>query len=183
MSRVGSPGVTRVRWWLVPAIGALALVLGACGGGSDHGSVDMGVARTGILQLASQQYRGKATIGEVKCPEEVPLEKGRAFFCTVELDGVPLRLVLRQTDDAGDTRIAQAESVLLVAQLETFVARYATSRGRPVADVSCGKGKVLTETPGTKVRCSVTYANGSTGRAVIGVKDTKDNYVLVSITP
>ncbi|HEY3723555.1 MAG TPA: DUF4333 domain-containing protein [Acidimicrobiia bacterium] len=174
--------MARVRWWPVLVTGALALALGGCGG-SDHGSVDMGVARTGILQLASRQYRGKATVGEVKCPEDVPLEKGRAFFCTVELDGVPLRLVLRQTDDGGDTHIAQAESVLLVPQLDAFVARYANGRGRPVADVSCGKGRVLTEKPGTRVRCSVTYANGSNGRAVIGVKDTKDNYVLVSITP
>ncbi len=174
--------MARVRWWLVPGVVALALGLGACGGGSDHGSVNMGVQRASVLRLAAQKYGGQATIGEVRCPDEVPQEKGRAFFCTVELDGVPLRLIMRETDDQGHTHIAQAEAAVFLRKAEALVTGYAARQGRPVQQVSCGKGTVRTAVPGTEVPCSVTFANGTRGRAVIGVKDTNNNVVLVSLT-
>lgn len=165
------------RWWVVP--GLLVVALGACSG-SKPALVNMGPARSEILQLATQ-YR--LTVGEVRCPEEVPRRKGYAFFCTVDLDGVPLRLVLRETNDQGATHIAQTQAVVLTSRVEGFIAEYANAHGHPVAAVSCGKATVRTEVPGTKVTCVVTYANGSKGKGVVGVKDTRNQMVIVSLTP
>jgi hypothetical protein len=175
--------VAHIRAWSVPSLGvlALSLTLVACGGGGSHGSVNMGTARTEIMYRVSHHWPN-LTVGEVRCPAEVPLEKGRAFFCTVQLDGVPLRLVLRETNGQGATRIGRVESVLFPRQLEAFVANYANEHRRPVAGVSCGKAPVLTEVPGKTVSCVITWADGTKGKAVIGVKNTTDDYVLVSVT-
>ena len=176
--------MVHVRARLVPLVCALAvpMALTACGGGSSsRGSVNMGTARSEIMYRVSHHYPN-VTIGEVRCPAEVTLEKGRAFFCTVELDGVPLRLVLRETDDRGHTRIGKVESVLFPRQVEAFVTKYANEHRRPVAAVSCGKAQVLTEVPGKTVNCVITWVDGTKGRAVIGVKNTRDDYVLVRVT-
>ncbi len=52
-----------------------------------------------ITKLANHAYAAEAKVGQVKCPSiDVPRQKGLTFFCTVAIDGVPLRLTLRETD-------------------------------------------------------------------------------------
>jgi hypothetical protein len=158
-------------------------VLGACSG-SGSKSLDMGAARAKIATLASAAYGREAIIGEVKCPQQaVELKKGQSFFCTVDVDGVPLRVTLRETDAKGNVHIDQNQALLFTDKLESFVGTYANQHGRPVSKVACSPQKVVTRVPGDKVSCSLTFADGSAGTAQVGVKDTKGNVALLSIKP
>jgi uncharacterized low-complexity protein len=165
-------------------LGALTLVLAACGSSGDSSSLDMGKARSEITQLATHAYSAEATVGEVKCPSiDVPLKKGLSFLCTVEIDGVPLRLSLRETDAKGNVHIDQNQALIITKKLEDFVGGYASQHGRPTSSVSCSKASVITATPGQKLPCTIAYANGTTGTAQVGVRDTTGKVALLNITP
>ncbi len=165
-------------------LGALTPVLAACSSGGDSSSLDLGKARAEITQLATHAYAAEATVGEVKCPSiDVPLKKGLTFLCTVEIDGVPLRLSLRETDAKGNVHIEQNQALIITKKLEDFVGGYANQHGRPTSAVSCSKARVLTATPGQKLPCTITYADGTTGTAQVGVRDTNGKVALLNITP
>ena len=82
------------------ALGALTLVVTACS--SSPSGLPTSSARPEILNWAAQKYGAYATIGEVKCPQHtVPKRKGLRFVCTVDIDRVPLKVVLTETNRAG----------------------------------------------------------------------------------
>ncbi len=165
-------------------LGALTLVPAACSSGGGSSTLDMGKARGEITQLATHAYAAETTVGDVKCPTiDVPLKKGLTFLCTVEIDGVPLRLSLRETDAKGNVHIDQNQALIITKKLEAFVAGYANQHGRPTSAVSCSTASVITATPGQKLPCTITYANGTTGTAQVGVKDTNGKVALLNIAP
>lgn len=161
-------------------LGLLAVVLAACSS-SDSKSLNMDKAQREIARLANKAYGGATDIGRVRCPAEVTLGKGKVFFCTVAIDGAPLRVIVRQKDGKGNVRIDQAQSVLVTAKMEDFVASYAAKRGRPASEVVCGEDAILIRTPGKQISCAVTFADGTKTTAKLGVKDTKGNTVLISM--
>ena len=163
-------------------VGALALVLAACSDG-ETSFVDIPKARTEILKAVDDVYGSQFEVGNVRCPEEVPLEQGLTFFCTVNVDGQALRINMRQTDDEGAVRFDQAQSVLLTPKVEEFVVSYLEKNGQPGSQASCGEAAVLIRTPGKEVQCQVQYADGTAAVATLGVKDTSGNTALISIEP
>ena len=175
--------MVRIRSGLL-VLGALVLVLAACSSSGGNDSLDMSKARTEITQLANRAYAAEATVGQVKCPSiDVPLKKGLTFLCTVEIDGVPLRLALRETDAKGNVHIAQNQALIITKKLEDFVGGYANGHGKPTSSVSCSHGSVITATPGQKLTCTVAFADGTTGTAQVGVRDTSGKVALLSVKP
>ena len=150
----------------------------------ERGSADEQRARPEILHWADQKYGADATIGEVKCPRAtVPKRKGFRFVCTVDINRAPLHIVLTETDRNGRVHWVQSEALIFTKKVEAAVAAYGAGHGHPTRKVSCGSQAVLTRKPGAKITCQVTYADGSTGSAVVGVKDVNSNVALLSVTP
>jgi hypothetical protein len=165
-------------------IAALAVGAAACSSSSTSDTLDMSKARDSIRKLADGTYGSQADVGEVKCPGvAVPLKKGSSFFCTVDIDDVPLRLVLRQTDSNGHVHIDQNQSLIFTKKLEDFVAAYTNGHGRPTSAVTCGSAKVIAAVPGAKLSCTIAFADGSTGTALVGVRDTTGKVALLSVKP
>ena len=165
-------------------LGALAFVLGACSGSSSASELPTSSARPEILHWADQKYGADATIGEVKCPRAtVPKRKGFRFVCTVDVDRAPLRILLTETDGNGRVHWVQSEALIFTKKVEAAVATYANGHAHPAREVSCGSASVLTRKPGEKITCRVTYADGITGSAVVGVKDVNSNVALLGVTP
>ena len=174
----------RFRRCLVAA-GALALGLGACSSGSSSPSgLPTSSARPELLRWAAQKYGADATIGAVKCPQQtVPKRKGFRFVCTVDVDRVPLKIVLTETNRAGQVQWALGEALIITKKAEDAVAGFANDHGHPTRRVSCGRTTVLTRTPGQKISCRLTYADGTTGGASLGVKDLNSNVAWLGFTP
>jgi hypothetical protein len=170
----------RSRWGFA-AIGVLVLTLAACGSDSDELNMDR--ATNKIDQLASNVYGSEATVGAVKCPDSVPLERSLTFFCTVEIDGAPLRIRLRQTNAKGNVRIEQADAVVFTDKLVDFVTGYAGENGEPGSEADCGKASVITGPPGKVLTCDVTYADGTPAVAKVVINDTDGKVGLTSLTP
>jgi hypothetical protein len=168
---------------LLALVGALALLVAACGGGSDAAPVDLTRAQATIRARAEDAFGQDATIGKVRCPGKVARGKGASFGCTVEVDGQALPYVVRLTDDSGGTRVELGASLLVTAKVEQFIADYAARNGEQVQSVDCGSTKYLVRARGTKVTCEVVRADGSTIPAVVGVRDTKGNTALISFGP
>lgn len=168
---------------LGPAVLVLVGALGACGGGSTPKSLNLAPARQNLAELANQQYGAATTVGIVRCPQSVEQKQGNNFFCTVELDGVPLRVDVVQTDDQGALSFQQAQAVLVTKNLEAAASSAAAGQGTPTSKVSCGATPVLVETPGHEVSCAVTFTNGSTGVAKFKVTAVTGDPALVDIGP
>lgn len=171
--------MVRLRCGLALA-GALGLVLGACSSSSNN--LDIGKAKQEITKLASDVYRKEATVGHVECPGSVEVKRGLTFSCTVDIDGVPLRVSLKQKDTKGNVRIDQTQSVIFTTKLENFVTTYAQQHDTPVKAVRCGNAKVITAAPGRVLTCTVDYAGGKHGRAKIVVNDTSGKVGLTALT-
>lgn len=173
----------RIRFGVV-LVGALALVLSACGGGSDDSEVlNLDKAKQEILRLSESAFSSQFRVGAVRCPSEVPQKKGLTFFCTVDIENEPLRVNIEQTDDAGNVKILQAQAVLVTQKMEEFVGSYLNKQGKTGSTVDCGDVLVHIETPGRQLKCSITYADGTKGVATLGVKDTTGTTPLISIKP
>jgi hypothetical protein len=160
--------------------GVLAIVLAACSS-SDSNDLNVDKAKSEIQKLADGAYSEEAKVDNVRCPKTVPIEKGLTFFCTVDIDGVPLRVRLRQKDAKGNVRIDQAEAVVFTKKLENFVSSYAAEHDEPTTKVACGKRTVLTGAPGQVLTCTVTFADGKSGVAKVVVNDTAGKVGLTSI--
>jgi hypothetical protein len=172
----------RLRFGLV-LLGAVALILSACGGSDGDETLDLGAARNEILRQATNGYGETLDVGLVRCPKEVPREKDAIFFCTVELDGQQLRVNVEQTDDEGGVRFYEAQAVLVVEAMNETLASYTAEQGKPASSVACGESTILVRSPGDEVECAVTFTDGSTAVATFGVSDTKGNTPLLSIEP
>lgn len=167
---------------LLALVGALALLVAACGG-SDADPVDLARAQATIRARAEDAFGADATVGQVRCPGKVEQEQGASFGCTVEVDGQALPYVVRLTNGSGGMRIDSGASLLLTAKVEQFIADYAADNDEQVQSVDCGSTKYLVRARGTKVSCEVVRADGSTIPAVVGVRDTKGNTALISFGP
>ncbi|MGZ4690152.1 MAG: DUF4333 domain-containing protein [Acidimicrobiia bacterium] len=161
----------------VPTLG-----LAACGSsGPGTKALNIEGARQRILQLAHQEYSDDAAVGAVRCPAVVQIKKDNNFSCTVNLSGMPLRIIVKQTDNQGSVKFQQAQSVLVPKKMGDVVVTYGAQQGTPVSSVSCGRTPVIIEGPGKKVTCAVTFADGSTGVATFRVNDVLGNTPLVSL--
>ena len=172
--------MARIRGGLAVA-GVLALGLAACGGSDDR--LNLGKAENEIRQLAERVYGSEATVDNVRCPSSVPIQKDLSFICTVDIDGVPLRVSLLQTNDKGNVKFDQEQAVIFTQKLEKFVSTYAAEHGRPAGEVSCGTEKVMTRAPGKELTCTVAFADGTSGVAQLVVNDTSGKVGLTSLGP
>jgi hypothetical protein len=161
-------------------LAALVLVLGAC---STSGSKQLNIAKAKkeITKLADGVYSREATVGRVVCPNSVEVKRDLIVFCTVDIDGVPLRVSLKQTDTKGNVRIDQTQSVIFTSKLETFVSSYGQTHGTPVRAVRCGNAKVITAAPGKVLTCAVDFPGGRHGQAKIVVNDTTGKVGLTAL--
>ncbi len=164
-------------------VGAVVLLLSACGSSADTEYVHLEQAEAEMLRLTNDAYGTQVAVGNIRCPRQVPQKKDLTFFCTVDVDGQPLRFDLQQTDDKGTTNFRQAQSVLITTKVEQVVTAYLGEHGKPGSEASCGESQLLVRSPGKEVKCTVTYADGGTAIATVGVKDTEGNVALLSVDP
>jgi Domain of unknown function (DUF4333) len=163
-------------------VGALVL-LAACSTSSEPSQLNLAKAERAIRGLADKAYRAEADVGPVRCPSKVRIQKNLVFTCTVDIDGVPLGIRVRQQDKKGNVRIDQSQALMFTKKMEDFVAQYSGQHGAPTSGVTCGTAKVLVRTPGAKVTCTIDFADGTHGTAVVGVKNTDAQVALLSIKP
>jgi hypothetical protein len=164
-------------------LGALAVVLAACGGDGSAKQVNLRRAEATIRARAEQALGADATIGRVRCPGRVEQKRGVTFGCTVQVDDQALPFVVRVTSSAGAVRVDQAASLLVTEKVEQFITDYAADNGEHVQSVDCGPTRYLVRARGTKVTCEVVRADGSRIPAVVGVRDAKGNTALISFGP
>ena len=163
-------------------LGALVIVVAACGGGSDD-SLDTARAERLIRQFAANEYADDARIGAVECPSDVPLRRGDRFACTVVIGGQPLRVVVTQKDDQGQVAVQQAQAVLVTKVNEQVIADYAEQNDQPTRAVDCGDTPVVVRDRAGEVECRVTLPDGTVIPAVIGVRDIFGNTAIISFGP
>ena len=77
----------------------------------------------------------------------------------------------------------QAEALIITKKVEDAVAGFANDHGHPTQRVSCARTSVLTRRPGQKIACRLTYSDGTTGGASVGVKDLNSNTAWLGFTP
>jgi hypothetical protein len=58
-----------------------------------------------------------------------------------------------------------------------------SGKGTPARDVDCGDRVIAIKAPGQRVKCTVTYPDGTKAVATLGVKDTSGNTPLISVKP
>ena len=162
-------------------VGVLALGLAACGASEDR--LNLGKAEIEIRQLAERVYGAEATVDNVRCPSSVPIQKDLSFICTVDIDGVPLRVSLLQTNEKGNVKFDQEQAVIFTQKLEDFVTSYAAEHGTPAGEVSCGTENVMTRAPGKELTCTVAFADGQPGVATLVVNDTSGKVGLTRLEP
>jgi hypothetical protein len=174
--------MARLRFLLAP-LGALVIVLAACGSGSEATPVNLRRAEATIRARAEQALGADATIGRVRCPGHVEQKRGVTFGCTVQVDDQALPYVVQVTSAAGAVRVEPAASLLVTQKVEQFITDYAADNGEQVQAVDCGPTRYLVRARGTKVSCEVVRADGSRIPAVVGVRDALGNTALISFGP
>ncbi|MGI5131904.1 DUF4333 domain-containing protein [Pseudonocardia sp. CA-107938] len=160
---------------IVAVIAAVVLVLGALGAGAwfllSHASIDPDTVAKEISRVS--QENDKAAPTDIRCPDDVPFEKGRTFTCTGTLLGKQTTYTITQNDDKGAITINYQRPVLDPAQLQKEIVRVTSSEvAMNPTDVQCPsdirfeKGAAFTcsaTLDGQQLKYTITQTDGQGG--------------------
>lgn len=148
----------------LPAAGLLvALALAACSGSN---GLDVEGARTQIGRSLRNAY--DLPVSTVRCPDDVELQKGSRFRCTVRIGGRPLGVTVTQRSADGDLRVVPDAAVLRTPRVEADAARRMASQfDRPSVTVECGPPAVRVLAPRSTFTCT---ASDGTDRQVLTIR-------------
>jgi hypothetical protein len=150
------------------AAAALALLLVA--GCALDDDLDMERAEA-ALESEVAHYYGVA-VDEVACPDEVPMEEGRTFECTVTVADQELPVEARQDDGDGNVTFEAGAAVIDVAAKTTEL-QAAIAEENPGAHLRlyCGDRPVLVLAPGATFDCLLEGPDTPPRKVVVTVED------------
>lgn len=148
-----------------------ALALGwvpACG---EPASLDVDGAEGRIASQLATTY--EVDVADVRCPDEVRVERGATFTCDVELGGAEVAVEVRQVDDEGGLEVEPTDAVLVTVRVEADIVEVLADRfSRPDATVTCDGPDVRVEPAGATFAC--TAVDGDEERTVeVRVRDAR----------
>ncbi len=163
MGRIGTAAVVAV----------VALGAAACGSTT---SLDMGKLEGAITDKTRELFPGRQVSGAA-CPssDEVEVERGGRFSCTVRIDGVVATYDVTQDDDEGNVTFALATAVLDLAKAEAEAAAGIAEQTGIDATVDCGADPLLAIEPGGTFECQATEPGGSAATVTFTVEDVEGN--------
>ncbi|MDZ7732001.1 MAG: DUF4333 domain-containing protein [Acidimicrobiia bacterium] len=102
-----------------------------------------------------------ATVEAVECPEEVDLDEGATFTCTLTLDGQDLDVVATQVDEDGTVEFEARQQVLDRAEVRARVAEQVGLELGQLVEARCGEAPVLVVPDDGTFTCTIVDENGS----------------------
>jgi hypothetical protein len=146
-------------------------------GVADAADLGKTATRRTVERLVHRAYPD-LVFGNIACPDRVAKRKGTKFTCTVQLPGTFLVVDAFQSDGSGNTSFTSPQAVISQQILRQFVAVNSSL----AATVDCGPGPWRVARPGTKIICSVAFADGTTGSAELTVNDTVGNVTITAVS-
>jgi hypothetical protein len=156
--------VTKPR--IVLALIASLLALGACSASIEIGEeTDLSELEAKMVE-EQQKKTPDIEVGEATCPEDVDLEVGARFECTLTVGGVeaPYEVTMEEDDpdaDVGSFHFEPAQPILDMQLVEDFVASRLNRRSQG-ATVECGTQRVVVAEVGDALECTVSKGDRST---------------------
>lgn len=120
-------------------------------------------------------------VGAATCPEDVAVENGATFQCTVVVEGVdaPYKITMSDVDEDAENAyfdIKPAKPIIDVSKVVGFLESQLTS-DRAGATVDCGDEAVIVTEIGSTIDCTVSDGGESEKVAVL-VKDLQGTITL-----
>lgn len=142
--------------------GLLALTVAGCATSIDTAKLQGTIqAKLAAADLAASS---------VACPPSIEVKAGSTFDCTATVDGVPVKVVVTQKDDAGSVSFeTDPRSVLRTENNLPVIQQAIRDRGATDVSVSCPKAVVLTDGTGS-FTCTAT-ADGQALKVSVPVRD------------
>lgn len=148
----------------------LAVVLGSAAGCSLDDDLDMERAEAALESEVGRYYGVR--VEEVDCPEDVAMEEGGTFECTVTVAGQQLPVEARQDDDDGNVTFEAAAAVVdVVAKTAELQAAIAEDNPGAHLRLFCGDQPVLVVAPGGTFDCLMEGPDLPPRRVVVTVED------------
>lgn len=166
MTRSETTTPRRLRGVLLCAIAGAAVLLSGCsfdlsfgGGGPDLGEVE------DKLVEEQKKVSPHLEVGEATCPDEVEVEEGAEFECTVEIEGVEAAYVVTLTDVNEDEERVNfhsepARPIIDVSAVTEFLRGNLNEQSQD-AEVDCGDEAVVVTDVGATIDCTVSDERGS----------------------
>jgi hypothetical protein len=153
----------------VPILVASLLALGALGACSASLEIGGGTDLSELEAKMVEEQEKKTPdieVGEATCPDDVDLEVGARFECTLTVGGVdaPYEVTMEGDDrdaDVGSFHFEPAQPILDMQLVEDFVASQLNRRSQG-ATVECGSERVVVAEVGDALECTVSKGNRST---------------------
>jgi hypothetical protein len=163
-------------------IAGLALVaLAGCGGSK----LNTSRAETQMTDQFRKSF-APATVGEVRCPDQVPNKKGATFVCSVDVSGTEVKVTATQVDGKGSVSVAADKAVIVVAKVQADLtaqlrAAYQSDLESPVVTVDCGQPPVRVLAVSASFTCTANTPAGTlTERVVVRDVAGQVSYETVS---
>jgi hypothetical protein len=152
----------RARAVLLSALAGAALLLGGCSFSFSFGGPDLSEIEDKLVEEQKKVAPG-LDVGAATCPDDVEVEEGTTFECTVEVEGVeaPYDVTLNEID--GDTvnfDSKPAKPIINVDLIVDFLRGNLNAQSQG-AEIDCGDETVLVTEVGATIDCTVSDARGS----------------------
>lgn len=115
---------------------------------------------------------------DVQCPSNIEAKSGSTFKCSASLEGQPVTLTIKQTNDSGHIQGTVDNNIASVDKINQAVAQQVSQKiGIDVtADCDAGGKHVLVDQQNKPITCTVTNKDDSTDSAqVTATYDDQDN--------
>lgn len=152
---------------IVAVIAAVVVVLGLLGAGAwfllSNRTVDPDTVAKEISRVT--EANEKMTPTDIRCPDDVPFEKGRTFTCTGTLLDKQLTYTITQNDDKGAVTINYQRPVLDPVALQKEIVRVTVS-------------EVAVEPTGVQCPSDIRFAKGATFTCSATLQGQPLNYTI-----
>lgn len=167
---------------LVPARVLLGILLAAALlalAGCSSNTYDAATVEGYLKESQAGKVRG-LPLGEASCPEDLELEEGMRFRCTLKIAGVPAPYAVRLTNVDADRitiNLEPARALIATPIVVDLVRGGLRPRFRDEANVSCGEEQLIVADTGTKIGC-VVEIDGERRQVVARVANRDGKVVL-----
>ena len=148
-------------------LAVLAISPVACSSGT--ASLDRTKVTRALMRQTRHAYAG-TTVGRARCPKRVALPT----TCTVELDGVPLRVRVSRVHHNGKLMFQALMAVLTGPALQYFLQAHLSLP----ATIDCGPSPIQIIEPGGELGCDVSFADGSKQSVRLRVMDVQGTVAI-----
>lgn len=153
---------------LIVPVAAVLLAVAGCSKTADTGKLEQS-----IEDEAERVFEGY-DVSEADCPEDIEIEQGNDFDCTIGVAGVDVRVHVTQNDDDGNVTLDQLDAVIDVNKAEAVLADQIGQQAGVTIEVDCGGDDYLAVEVGGGFACEAT--DGADSRTVdVTVTDAAGN--------